>query len=561
MSATTCKGCGEQIVWFITDAGKKMPVDASSVEVGDVQYDRGRHVSHFSTCPKSNEFRRKPVSKNNFKNAPPTGAPAGAQKGASKDQPVEAPAYKVGEMIRCLQTSAFGVIVNVHETLVVKWSNGDTSHTYADAVVPTAPTVFYQAIREFTEQTFGITAAELQEILDGIAGDRDQMSFEVLSQLEQEFLSRSTVESDEDYEGVWGSIEETAAEGLNTEGMDLAGAYLMPANLGQEVEEEVDIFKEFEDAEEATEETPDPKPENQDATTTAPATNADASAANTTDAAPAGDASASQSATSSEAKARVWGVDFGLQKLENGDWIDLATGEILGRDWRLKNLGWSEWPECPKLPANATKEQKDGFKLQLEDYAAKCDEILELILERGDKMKRWLNAHNDRCKPLVAEIEMWQEVLTPMSKELGKAGLKGKAQTYKLPSGQISFTKSGGWGFADYDLAKKEVAKRVEEQRAQALRDMATAWGIHKDQVEQFVSDAMAALNAVPEQFKGITELSVSVDYPKFTALVKKGALEEFPGTKKSPEDRFAKVAFKPPKDTGSASEGESEDG
>lgn len=58
MNAQTCRGCGEQIVWFKTDAGKNMPVNVESVEKGDEQLDLKRHVSHFSTCPAANTFRK-----------------------------------------------------------------------------------------------------------------------------------------------------------------------------------------------------------------------------------------------------------------------------------------------------------------------------------------------------------------------------------------------------------------------------------------------------------------------------------------------------------------------
>lgn len=58
MNATKCKGCGAQIVWFKTTAGKSMPVDAETVELGDEQLDLTRHVSHFATCKKAADFRR-----------------------------------------------------------------------------------------------------------------------------------------------------------------------------------------------------------------------------------------------------------------------------------------------------------------------------------------------------------------------------------------------------------------------------------------------------------------------------------------------------------------------
>lgn len=59
LETTPCRSCGEEIVFIKTAAGKVMPVDAYSVEVGDTQFDKDRHVSHFSTCKYAKEHRRK----------------------------------------------------------------------------------------------------------------------------------------------------------------------------------------------------------------------------------------------------------------------------------------------------------------------------------------------------------------------------------------------------------------------------------------------------------------------------------------------------------------------
>ena len=53
-----CRGCNAKIIWFKTEAGKNMPVDADTVEADDDELDLDRHISHFSTCPKANQFRR-----------------------------------------------------------------------------------------------------------------------------------------------------------------------------------------------------------------------------------------------------------------------------------------------------------------------------------------------------------------------------------------------------------------------------------------------------------------------------------------------------------------------
>jgi hypothetical protein len=35
-----------------------MPVDAESVTEGDDEFDHKRHISHFSTCPDADKFRK-----------------------------------------------------------------------------------------------------------------------------------------------------------------------------------------------------------------------------------------------------------------------------------------------------------------------------------------------------------------------------------------------------------------------------------------------------------------------------------------------------------------------
>lgn len=53
-----CRSCGQDIVFLRTASGKQMPVNADTVEPGDTEYEHGRHVSHFSTCPHANDHRR-----------------------------------------------------------------------------------------------------------------------------------------------------------------------------------------------------------------------------------------------------------------------------------------------------------------------------------------------------------------------------------------------------------------------------------------------------------------------------------------------------------------------
>ncbi len=55
---TRCRSCRAQIIWFKTEAGKNMPVDADTVEPDDDELDLSRHISHFATCPQANHHRR-----------------------------------------------------------------------------------------------------------------------------------------------------------------------------------------------------------------------------------------------------------------------------------------------------------------------------------------------------------------------------------------------------------------------------------------------------------------------------------------------------------------------
>ena len=55
---TRCKSCRAQIIWFRTASGKSMPVNADTVEPEDDEYEHGRHISHFSTCPDQARWRR-----------------------------------------------------------------------------------------------------------------------------------------------------------------------------------------------------------------------------------------------------------------------------------------------------------------------------------------------------------------------------------------------------------------------------------------------------------------------------------------------------------------------
>jgi hypothetical protein len=57
---TPCKLCGAPLVWIVTPAGKRMPCDAARVTIvtEDGRVVSG-HVSHFATCPRADEARRR----------------------------------------------------------------------------------------------------------------------------------------------------------------------------------------------------------------------------------------------------------------------------------------------------------------------------------------------------------------------------------------------------------------------------------------------------------------------------------------------------------------------
>jgi hypothetical protein len=52
-----CRSCRAMIIWFKTEAGKNMPVDADTVRPEDEELELPRHVSHFATCPNANQHR------------------------------------------------------------------------------------------------------------------------------------------------------------------------------------------------------------------------------------------------------------------------------------------------------------------------------------------------------------------------------------------------------------------------------------------------------------------------------------------------------------------------
>lgn len=59
-----CNGCGQEIKWIQMKSGKMMPVDLKKLTIISVDQSNGEgslvygFESHFSTCPKADEFRK-----------------------------------------------------------------------------------------------------------------------------------------------------------------------------------------------------------------------------------------------------------------------------------------------------------------------------------------------------------------------------------------------------------------------------------------------------------------------------------------------------------------------
>lgn len=56
-SLARCRECGVRMLWFVTDAGARMPLDIESAT--PVDGGRIECVPHFATCPKADRFRKR----------------------------------------------------------------------------------------------------------------------------------------------------------------------------------------------------------------------------------------------------------------------------------------------------------------------------------------------------------------------------------------------------------------------------------------------------------------------------------------------------------------------
>ena len=80
MKVAQCSSCHAEIIWALTERGKRMPVDANPVPAGGnvtlqdngsgspiAVYAKGpvpgpRYLSHFVTCPSANKHRKPKVT-------------------------------------------------------------------------------------------------------------------------------------------------------------------------------------------------------------------------------------------------------------------------------------------------------------------------------------------------------------------------------------------------------------------------------------------------------------------------------------------------------------------
>ena len=58
MEIKKCKGCNADLIFLATKSGKRMPVLASSVNIGDTEFDVKKHRSHFADCQAAQKFRK-----------------------------------------------------------------------------------------------------------------------------------------------------------------------------------------------------------------------------------------------------------------------------------------------------------------------------------------------------------------------------------------------------------------------------------------------------------------------------------------------------------------------
>lgn len=153
------------------------------------------------------------MSKVNFENCPPVGAPPAAT-------------FKPGDWVKCVFTGGHGVVQNANsDAAFVIWASGEQSTEPVGTLAPSAPTMYFAAIRQAAESELEMDAATLSTLHDELAGERDPMSLAVLSELEAKILGQAPENVDD---GAWEAVEQTAAleqaKELAAEG-DIFGAF------------------------------------------------------------------------------------------------------------------------------------------------------------------------------------------------------------------------------------------------------------------------------------------------------------------------------------------------
>jgi hypothetical protein len=62
-----CRACGAPIIFLRTKRKLSIPIDAATVDAGDVDYDASKHKAHFSSCTEPDTFRKRSIKKGELK--------------------------------------------------------------------------------------------------------------------------------------------------------------------------------------------------------------------------------------------------------------------------------------------------------------------------------------------------------------------------------------------------------------------------------------------------------------------------------------------------------------